>query len=124
MRAPIPIFTNTLTAPVLADRAAAWEVWTIDQLRCRARGCCHAAPKPTTRPAQANAGVMTRIGVGRRQETCRRASYGIGRRRRGHRLEGREVIAVFEDCADPKASYIMWLEWRDGQVIHDYRYGL
>ena len=40
------------------------------------------------------------------------------------RLEGREVIAVFEDCADPKPSYIMWLEWRDGQIsfIHDYRY--
>ena len=39
-------------------------------------------------------------------------------------LEGREVIAVFEDCADPKPSYIMWLEWRDGQItfIHDYRY--
>ena len=39
-------------------------------------------------------------------------------------LEGREVIAVFEDRADPKPSYIMWLEWRDGQIsfIHDYRY--
>ncbi|WP_315784866.1 MULTISPECIES: sigma-70 family RNA polymerase sigma factor [unclassified Bradyrhizobium] len=39
-------------------------------------------------------------------------------------LEGREVIAVFEDCADPKPSYIMWLEWRDGNisVIRDYRY--
>ena len=39
-------------------------------------------------------------------------------------LEGREVIAVFEDCADPKPSYILWLEWRDGQVsfIRDYRY--
>ena len=39
-------------------------------------------------------------------------------------LEDREVIAVFEDCADPKPSYIMWLEWRDGQIsfIHDYRY--
>ena len=41
-------------------------------------------------------------------------------------LDGREVIAVFEDRADPKPSYIMWLEWRDGQItyIHDYRYGL
>ena len=39
-------------------------------------------------------------------------------------LEGREVIAVFEDCADPKPSYIMWLEWRDGRIsfIRDYRY--
>ena len=35
-----------------------------------------------------------------------------------------EVIAVFEDRADPKPSYIMWLEWRDGRIsfIHDYRY--
>jgi RNA polymerase sigma factor (sigma-70 family) len=39
-------------------------------------------------------------------------------------LEGREVIAVFEDGADPTPSYIMWLEWRDGRIsfIHDYRY--
>jgi RNA polymerase sigma factor (sigma-70 family) len=39
-------------------------------------------------------------------------------------LEGREVIAVFEDPADPKPSYIMWLEWREGRItfIHDYRY--
>src|SRR5271155_2138224 len=39
-------------------------------------------------------------------------------------LEGREVIAVFEDRADPKPSYIMWLEWRGGRIsfIHDYRY--
>ena len=39
-------------------------------------------------------------------------------------LEDREVIAVFEDRADPKPSYIMWLEWRDGRIsfIHDYRY--
>jgi len=39
-------------------------------------------------------------------------------------LEGREVIAVFKDRADPKPSYMMWLEWRDGQIsfIHDYRY--
>jgi RNA polymerase sigma factor (sigma-70 family) len=39
-------------------------------------------------------------------------------------LEGREVIAVFENRADPKPSYFMWLEWRDGRIsfIHDYRY--
>ena len=39
-------------------------------------------------------------------------------------LEGREVIAVFEDRDEPKPSYIMWLEWRDGRIsfIHDYRY--
>jgi RNA polymerase sigma-70 factor, ECF subfamily len=39
-------------------------------------------------------------------------------------LEGREVIAVFKDRADPKPSYFMWLEWRDGCIsfIHDYRY--
>jgi hypothetical protein len=39
-------------------------------------------------------------------------------------LEGREVIAVFKDRADPKPSYMMWLEWRDDWIsfIHDYRY--
>ena len=39
-------------------------------------------------------------------------------------LEGREVIAVFEDRAAPKPSYFMWLEWRDGQIsfIRDYKY--
>ncbi len=39
-------------------------------------------------------------------------------------LEGREVIAVFEDRADPKPSYLMWLEWRHGRIsfIRDYRY--
>src|SRR5437879_8899114 len=39
-------------------------------------------------------------------------------------LEGREVIAVFEDRADAKLSYMMWLEWRDGRIsfIRDYRY--
>jgi hypothetical protein len=38
-------------------------------------------------------------------------------------LEGREVIAVFEDRADPK-PYVMWLEWRDGRIsfIRDYKY--
>ena len=35
-----------------------------------------------------------------------------------------EVIAVFEDRGDPKPSYMMWLEWRDGQIsfIRDYRH--
>ena len=39
-------------------------------------------------------------------------------------LEGREVIAVFEDRADPKPSYIMRLEWRGDRItfIRDYRY--
>ncbi len=39
-------------------------------------------------------------------------------------LEGREVIAVFEDRADPEPSYFMWLEWRDDRIsfIRDYRY--
>jgi RNA polymerase sigma-70 factor (ECF subfamily) len=39
-------------------------------------------------------------------------------------LEGREVIAVFEDRANPKPNYIMWLEWRGDQIafIRDYRY--
>jgi hypothetical protein len=39
-------------------------------------------------------------------------------------LEGREVIAVFEDRADRKPSYMMWLDWRDGRIsfIRDYRY--
>jgi RNA polymerase sigma factor (sigma-70 family) len=39
-------------------------------------------------------------------------------------LDGREVIAVFEDRADPKPCYIMWLKWRDGRIsfIRDYRY--
>ena len=39
-------------------------------------------------------------------------------------LEGREVIAVFEDRADPKPGYFMWLEWREGRIcfIHDYRH--
>ena len=39
-------------------------------------------------------------------------------------LEGREVIAVFEDCTDSKPSCIMWLEWRDGRIsfIRDYKY--
>lgn len=39
-------------------------------------------------------------------------------------LEGREVIAVFENRTDAKPGYIMWLEWRDGKIsfIRDYRY--
>jgi RNA polymerase sigma-70 factor (ECF subfamily) len=39
-------------------------------------------------------------------------------------LEGREVIAVFEGGNDQKPGYMMWLEWRDGQIsfIHDYRH--
>jgi RNA polymerase sigma factor (sigma-70 family) len=39
-------------------------------------------------------------------------------------MEGREVVAVFEDRADPKPSYVMWLEWRDGEIsfIRDTRY--
>lgn len=39
-------------------------------------------------------------------------------------LGGREVIAVFEDQADPKPGYLMWLEWRGERIgfIHDYRY--
>jgi RNA polymerase sigma-70 factor (ECF subfamily) len=39
-------------------------------------------------------------------------------------LEGREVIAVFEDRADSTPSYMMWLEWHDGRIsfIRDYRY--
>jgi RNA polymerase sigma factor (sigma-70 family) len=39
-------------------------------------------------------------------------------------LEGREVIAVFEEQADPEPHHVMWLEWRDGLIsfIRDYRY--
>jgi RNA polymerase sigma-70 factor (ECF subfamily) len=39
-------------------------------------------------------------------------------------LEGREVIAVFEDPQAAKPSYLMWLEWTDGRIsfIRDYRY--
>ena len=38
-------------------------------------------------------------------------------------LEGREVIAVYEEQAG-KPSYLMWLEWTDGRIsfIRDYRY--
>jgi len=39
-------------------------------------------------------------------------------------LEGREVIAVYEHADAVKPSYLMWLEWRDGQIsfIRDYKY--
>jgi hypothetical protein len=39
-------------------------------------------------------------------------------------LEGREVIAVFDDGADRLPSYIMRIEWRGGRIsfIRDYRY--
>jgi RNA polymerase sigma-70 factor (ECF subfamily) len=39
-------------------------------------------------------------------------------------VEGREVIAVFENSADAKPGYFMWLEWRDDRIsfIRDYRY--
>ncbi len=39
-------------------------------------------------------------------------------------LEGREVIAVWEDPQAAKPSYLMWLEWKDGRIsfIRDYRY--
>jgi RNA polymerase sigma factor (sigma-70 family) len=39
-------------------------------------------------------------------------------------LDGREVIAVYEDAAAAKPSYLMWLEWTDGRIsfIRDYKY--
>ena len=39
-------------------------------------------------------------------------------------LDGREVIAVYEDPAASKPSYMMWLEWRGEQIsfIRDYKY--
>jgi RNA polymerase sigma factor (sigma-70 family) len=39
-------------------------------------------------------------------------------------LEGREVIAVFENQTDPKPHHFMRLEWREGRIsfIRDYRY--
>ena len=86
-------------------------------------------PEVDHAPGAGKSEVMMRMGVGRRHETrlgirLRRASHGIGHRRRGHRLEGREVIAVFEDRADPKPSYTTWPERRDSQIsfIRDYRY--
>ena len=39
-------------------------------------------------------------------------------------LDGREVIAVWEDPQEVKPSYLMWLEWTNGRIsfIRDYRY--
>jgi RNA polymerase sigma factor (sigma-70 family) len=39
-------------------------------------------------------------------------------------LEGREVIAVYEDLQAARPSYFMWLEWKDGRIsfIRDYKY--
>jgi RNA polymerase sigma-70 factor (ECF subfamily) len=39
-------------------------------------------------------------------------------------LDGREVIAVYEDPQTVKPSYLMWLEWADGRIsfIRDYKY--
>jgi len=39
-------------------------------------------------------------------------------------LDGREVIAVYEDPQAVKPSYLMWLEWTAGRIsfIRDYRY--
>jgi RNA polymerase sigma factor (sigma-70 family) len=39
-------------------------------------------------------------------------------------LEGREVIAVYEDSQAAKPSYLMWLEWRHGRIsfIRDYKH--
>jgi RNA polymerase sigma factor (sigma-70 family) len=39
-------------------------------------------------------------------------------------LDGREVIAVYEDTADVKPSYLMWLEWTADRIsfIRDYRH--
>jgi RNA polymerase sigma factor (sigma-70 family) len=39
-------------------------------------------------------------------------------------LDGREVVAVWEDPLAVKPSYLMWLEWKDGRIsfIRDYRY--
>jgi RNA polymerase sigma factor (sigma-70 family) len=40
------------------------------------------------------------------------------------RLDSREVIAVFDDRADEKPSYMMWIEWCDDKIafIRDYRH--
>jgi len=39
-------------------------------------------------------------------------------------LDGREVIAVYEDRQAVRPSHLMWLEWADGRIsfIRDYRY--
>jgi RNA polymerase sigma-70 factor (ECF subfamily) len=40
------------------------------------------------------------------------------------RLEGREVIAVFEQPGGARPAYFMWLTWRDGKIVYirDYRH--
>jgi RNA polymerase sigma factor (sigma-70 family) len=39
-------------------------------------------------------------------------------------LDGREVIAVYEDTQAVKPSYLMWLQWKDGRItfIRDYKH--
>jgi RNA polymerase sigma factor (sigma-70 family) len=39
-------------------------------------------------------------------------------------LYGREVIAVYENAAEAKPSYLMWVEWTDDRIsfIRDYKY--
>jgi hypothetical protein len=39
-------------------------------------------------------------------------------------LDGREVIAVYDDAAAVKPSYLMWVEWTNGRIsfIRDYKY--
>jgi hypothetical protein len=39
-------------------------------------------------------------------------------------LDGREVIAVYEDAAAVKPNHLMWLEWTDGWIsfIREYKY--
>jgi RNA polymerase sigma-70 factor (ECF subfamily) len=39
-------------------------------------------------------------------------------------LDGREVIAVYEDAGAVKPSYLMWLEWTGDRIsfIRDYKY--
>jgi hypothetical protein len=39
-------------------------------------------------------------------------------------LDGREVIAVWEDSRAAKPSYFVWLEWTDGRIsfLRDYRH--
>jgi hypothetical protein len=39
-------------------------------------------------------------------------------------LDGREVIAVYENAAEAKPSYLMWVEWTDGRIsfTRDYKY--
>ena len=39
-------------------------------------------------------------------------------------LDGREVIAVYENAAEAKPSYLMWVEWTEGRIsfIRDYKY--